>query len=440
MNETWTLSVTQLNDYVRKMIAGDPLLRGIRVEGELSGFKRHFSGHLYFTLKDENARVQCVMFRADAAALDFQPSDGMRVVVSGSASLYAQTGAFQIYADSMTRQGVGDLYLKFERLKRRLADEGLFDPALKREIPAFPRTIGVVTSRTGAVLRDIVRVAHRRNPRVGILVAPSSVQGAGAAQEIAEAIELLNRQGEAEVILCGRGGGSIEDLWPFNEEIVARAIRASRIPVISCVGHETDFTIADFAADLRAPTPSAAAELAVPEAGALRDRLEEDVVRLNRALSGVIRLDRMRLNHLKESDVLSCPVKSLIGDRRKSLERLMDAPCFVQPEKTLIGERRHRLEKLATSSAFDWPKKLPEKRYQLEKNRLRLNAAMEKPRAAAASRLELLTRALNAVNPSAVLERGYAVVKRDGRALSDAAALRDGAPVQIVLRDGGVDA
>ncbi|MBR3504181.1 MAG: exodeoxyribonuclease VII large subunit, partial [Clostridia bacterium] len=259
MQSDWTLSVSQLNEYVRKSLAGDPMLQNIRVSGELSGVKRHFSGHIYFTLKDESARVQCVMFRSAATGLAFLPEDGMRVVVRGSASLYTAAGAFQIYADAIERQGVGELYLRFEALKRRLSEEGLFDPAIKRELPALPRTIGVVTSRAGAVLHDIVRVARRRDPNVRILLAPAAVQGAGAAEDIARAIALLNRQGEADVILCGRGGGSLEDLWPFNEEIVARAIRSSRIPVVSCVGHETDFTIADFAADLRAPTPSAAA-------------------------------------------------------------------------------------------------------------------------------------------------------------------------------------
>ena len=268
MDADWTLSVSQLNEYVRRLLAGDPMLRSLRVQGEISGFKRYTSGHLYFTLKDETASVSCVMFRTAAESLDFRPQDGQRVTISGSASLYPQRGQYQLYVERMQREGVGELYMRFEALKRKLAAEGLFDQAIKKEIPAYPRVIGVATSPTGAVLRDIVRVARRRDPNISILLAPTSVQGAGAAAEIVQAIELLNRQGEADVILCGRGGGSIEDLWPFNEEIVARAIRASKIPVISCVGHETDFTIADFAADLRAPTPSAAAELAVPEAAA----------------------------------------------------------------------------------------------------------------------------------------------------------------------------
>ena len=264
MDADWTLSVSQLNEYVRRLLAGDPMLRSLRVQGEISGFKRYTSGHLYFTLKDEEACVSCVMFRSAAETLDFRPQDGQRVTIRGSASLYPQRGQFQLYVETMQREGVGELYMRFEALKRRLTAEGLFDQAIKKEIPAYPRVIGVATSRTGAVLRDIVRVARRRDPNISILLAPTSVQGAGAAGEIVHALEQLNRQGEADVILCGRGGGSIEDLWPFNEEIVARAIRASKIPVISCVGHETDFTIADFAADLRAPTPSAAGAMPLP--------------------------------------------------------------------------------------------------------------------------------------------------------------------------------
>ncbi|MBR6890193.1 MAG: exodeoxyribonuclease VII large subunit, partial [Clostridia bacterium] len=245
------LSVSELNEYARRLMAGDPLLRSVEVTGEISGYKHHYSGHRYFSLKDESARVQCVMFRQQAMGLDFQPTDGMRVTVRASASVFVRDGSFQLYVSSMRQAGQGDLYIRFEKLKRKLMAEGLFDPARKREIPAFPRVIGVATSQTGAALRDIIHVARRRDPNIGIVVSPCAVQGAGAAREIVRAIERLNRQGECDVMLVGRGGGSIEDLWAFNEEIVARAIAGSRIPVISCVGHETDFTIADFAADLR---------------------------------------------------------------------------------------------------------------------------------------------------------------------------------------------
>ena len=295
------LSVSELNEYARKLLATDPLLRGLEVTGEISGYKHHYSGHRYFSLKDEAARVQCVMFRQSAVGLDFEPADGMRVTVRASASIFPRDGSFQLYVNGMKKAGQGDLYARFEKLKQKLLAEGLFDPARKRDIPQMPRVIGIATSQTGAAIRDIIQVARRRNPNVGILIAPCAVQGQDAAQEIVRAIEHLNTNGESDVILVGRGGGSIEDLWAFNEEIVARAIAASRIPVISCVGHEVDFTIADFVADLRAPTPSAAAELAVPELAALRADLNAVLRRLAGALQGGQRVRRLQLEKLTQS-------------------------------------------------------------------------------------------------------------------------------------------
>ena len=438
MRDEWTLSVSQLNEYVRKSLAGDPMLQGIRVSGELSGVKRHFSGHIYFTLKDESARVQCVMFRSAAMGLTFLPEDGMRVVVRGSASLYTASGSFQIYADAIERQGVGELYLRFEALKRRLSEEGLFDPSLKRELPALPRTIGVVTSRTGAVLRDIVRVARRRDPNVRILLAPASVQGAGAAEEIARAIALLNRQGEADVILCGRGGGSLEDLWPFNEEIVARAIRASRIPVVSCVGHETDFTIADFAADLRAPTPSAAAELAVPDTEALRAQIDGLTARGARSLSGRLALMRARLNRLTASPALAMPQRALIEARRNALDA--QAERLSRAALRLTAEKRRTLER-TTDRLQAMPARLVSGRRERQTALMaRLVRAGGQLTLRPGARLQMLSRALEAVNPDAVLNRGYAVIRRGGEAIASAAALKANDLIDIRLRDGGARA
>ena len=394
MDADWTLSVSQLNEYVRRLLAGDPMLRSLRVQGEISGFKRYTSGHLYFTLKDEEACVSCVMFRSAAETLDFRPQDGQRVTIRGSASLYPQRGQFQLYVETMQREGVGELYMRFEALKRRLTAEGLFDQAIKKEIPAYPRVIGVATSPTGAVLRDIVRVARRRDPNISILLAPTSVQGAGAAGEIVHALEQLNRQGEADVILCGRGGGSIEDLWPFNEEIVARAIRASKIPVISCVGHETDFTIADFAADLRAPTPSAAAELAVPEAAALRAAIDGLLEGGAAAIERRLTLERAHLARLNASAALNMPSRLLIERRETALERLTG-----------------RMTRAAQA--------MPQTKQ---------------------ARLDGLMRALNAVNPNAVLERGYAVVRQNGQAVTDASALDVGDLIDVTLKGGTLGA
>lgn len=392
--ERSAITVSELNEYARKLLAGDPLLRGLEVTGEISGYKHHYSGHRYFSLKDDAARVQCVMFRQNALGLEFEPADGMRVTVRASASIFPRDGSFQLYVTRMTKAGQGELFIRFEKLKQKLLAEGLFDPARKREIPRMPRVIGVATSITGAAIRDIIHVARRRNPGVGILVSPCAVQGAGAAEEIVRAIERLNAHGGCDVILLGRGGGSIEDLWAFNEEIVARAIVASRIPVISCVGHEVDFTISDFAADLRAPTPSAAAELAVPEIGQLKQDLRGLLARLGGALQSAQRVRRLSLEKLAETPVIQSPAQALVAPRRASLEQL-DA---------------------------------------------RLRAAMPVALERARHRLTALEASLRALDPEAVLERGYAIVRREGRIVGSVAALRAGACVIAQLRDGEFEA
>ncbi|MGI6239575.1 MAG: exodeoxyribonuclease VII large subunit, partial [Christensenellales bacterium] len=340
MLERLPISVSELNEYVRLQLAGDPMLRGVEVTGELSGYKRHISGHRYFSLKDEGARVQCVMFRQQAFGLDFEPEDGMRVTVRANASLFVRDGSYQLYVDTMRQDGAGALFLRFEALKRKLLAEGLFDPARKREIPYYPRVIGVATSKTGAAIRDIIRVAKRRNPGVGIVVAPCAVQGAAAADEIVSAIRRLNEHGEAEVLLVGRGGGSMEDLWPFNEERVARAIADSAIPVISCVGHEVDVTIADFVADVRAATPSMAAELAVPVRADLLQSQAELTARLVRALSTGQALRRARLDALTASVALADPKNALIKPRLDALMRLSErAQASVRSTSMLRGAK-----------------------------------------------------------------------------------------------------
>ena len=282
----WTLSVSELNEYVRRSLAADPMLRSVRLRGEISGLKRHSSGHMYFTLKDEGARVAAVMFRQQAMGLDFRPAEGQQVVAEGSVSLYAAAGQYQLYVERMEPEGQGDLFRRFEQLKDRLLREGLFDSSLKKPLPVYARRIGIITSPTGAVVHDIETVAARRDPTVELVLCPVNVQGAQAAGEIARAIARMDGRG-FDVLIVGRGGGSLEDLWAFNEEIVARAIYACRTPVISAVGHEVDFTIADFAADVRAATPSVAAELAVADRAELGRMLDEKRARLDRALSGL---------------------------------------------------------------------------------------------------------------------------------------------------------
>ena len=395
MQTEQALTVSELNEYARRLLAADPLLRALRVRGEITGFKRHFSGHLYFSIKDEGARVQCVMFRQNAQdrkLLDFEPADGQMVVIDGAASLYAATGGFQIYCQAMRREGAGALYQRFEALKKKLLEEGLFDAALKKPLPLLPRRVGLVTSPTGAAVRDMIRILRRRNPAADILLSPCQVQGEGAAGDIARALDLLNARGGVDVILCGRGGGSIEDLWAFNEETVARAIARSRVPVISCVGHETDFTIADFVADARAATPSMAAEMASPVRRELMDALDRQALRMRRALTGRLLLNRERLARLDKA--------------------------FRAPEAILIAPRRDALLRL----------------------RARADIALERKTVVARGRLALLARALSGLNPEGVLSRGYALVESGGKFITNVRGVAPGQDVTITLAGGALDA
>ena len=291
------ITVTDLNKYIKNKIDGDEMLNNVLVKGEISNFKNHYTGHMYFTLKDENSLIKCVMFKSYTTHLSFMPKDGMKVMVLGSVAVFERDGIYQIYAKAMKEDGLGSLYTAYEELKKKLEQEGLFAESHKKKIPFMPKTIGVLTSNTGAVIRDIINVSTRRNPGVHIRLYPVPVQGPGAAEKIAEGIKFMNENKLADVLIIGRGGGSLEDLWPFNEEIVARAIYDSELPIISAVGHETDFTIADFVADLRAPTPSAAAELAVANIDDVRETLKLYNNRYKVALKKKIEL--MRLSYEK---------------------------------------------------------------------------------------------------------------------------------------------
>ena len=305
------VTVTQLNKYLKDRFDEDENLKAILVKGEISNFKNHYTGHLYFTLKDENSLIKCIMFKSYAERLAFKPKDGMQVMVFGAVSVFERDGAYQIYAKSMLEDGMGDLHEKYEQLKKQLEEEGLFDEKHKKAIPLYPKEIGVLTSQTGAVIRDIINVSTRRNPNVHIRLLPVPVQGAGAAEKIAEKIKIMNDKKLADVIIVGRGGGSLEDLWPFNEEIVARAIYNSEIPIISAVGHETDFTIADFVADLRAPTPSAAAELAVPDVYELKQKINSYQNRYRNSLKKKIELMKLRYEKCIKSRVFTDPTRKI---------------------------------------------------------------------------------------------------------------------------------
>lgn len=305
------ISVTDLNKYIKRKIDGDEVLNNVLVKGEISNYKHHYTGHLYFTLKDENSLIKCIMFKGYAEKLKFEPKDGMKVMLLGAVSVFERDGVYQIYAKAMQEDGMGSLYKAYEEMKARLEKEGLFDVAHKKKIPFMPKCIGVLSSNTGAVIRDIINVSTRRNPNVYIKLLPVPVQGEGAAQRIADAIKIMNEKKLADVIIVARGGGSLEDLWPFNEEIVARAIYDSELPIISAVGHETDFTIADFVADLRAPTPSAAAELAVPNISDIMLKLDSYNNRYKLALKKKVEFMRLRYEKCMNSRVFKEPIQKI---------------------------------------------------------------------------------------------------------------------------------
>lgn len=292
-------TVSQINGYIKKILDSNIILNDIWIKGEISNFKLHSSGHMYITLKDEGSVLKAVMFKGAAMKLNFVPEDGMMVLARGRLSVYEQGGSYQLYITEMKIDGIGDLYVAFEQMKKRLEEEGLFDERYKKPIPKFPETVGVITAATGAAVRDIINVITRRYPYAKILLYPALVQGSGASESVSQGIELFNRLKAADVLIVGRGGGSIEDLWAFNEERTARAIFASEIPVISAVGHETDFTIADFVADLRAPTPSAAAELAVPSQTELLAYAQSLRIRMNNYMARLIENLRLRLSRFE---------------------------------------------------------------------------------------------------------------------------------------------
>ena len=387
---TEPISVTALNQYVKGLLDRDRLLSQVLVRSEISNYKVYPSGHHYFSLKDAESSVRCVMFRREAASLRFRPENGMKVVVSGRVSVFPRDGVYQLYCSHMMPDGVGELAFAFERLKERLHREGLFDPARKKPLPAYPHTIALVTSPAGAAVRDMIRILGARWPMAKVLVIPVRVQGEGAAQEIAQALDLVNACRMAEVIITGRGGGSMEDLWAFNEETVARAIARSEIPVISAVGHEPDVTIADFAADLRASTPSNGAERAVPHQGEVRDTLAHWDARLQRAMDQTLQRRREQLDRARSSPFLQSPLRSI-----------------------------------------------QEKRLLLDYQQQRLVHGMERQVQASRERAGRLAAALEALSPFRVLGRGYSIAqKEDGTVLSSIEQVTAGEGLSLRLADG----
>ena len=406
-------TVSQVNGYLKQLMDGDEILTGLLVRGEISNYKCYPSGHHYFSLKDGEGALRCVLFRGEAARLRFRPANGMRVVAFGRVSVYPRDGAYQLYCQELMQDGRGALDEAFERLRRRLEEEGLFDEANKQPLPAYPKKIALVTSPAGAAVRDMLRILGARWPLAQVLVAPVRVQGAEAAEEIAAAIHRLNNRADIDLIIAGRGGGSMEDLWAFNEEVVARAISLSNIPVISAVGHEPDVTIADYVADLRAATPSNGAELAVPDQGAERARVAQLDRRLARALRVRLEGARRELERLKGSRALE-NIRAPIQDRR-----------------LLVDDLRRRMG-LALSHEAE------RARRRLDAQTGRLPQALRAQTAGQRGRLGRLAAGLDALSPLKVLGRGYAIARRGEDVVSSIAQAEPGDRLEVLVSDGAL--
>lgn len=387
--EDMAISVTELNSYIKNKIADDEYLNNVLIKGEISNFKNHYTGHMYFTLKDENSLIKCVMFKTYAQKLEFMPKDGMKVFVLGGVSVFERDGVYQIYVKAMQEDGVGILYKKYEELKKRLEEEGYFDEEHKKPIPQMPKIIGVLTSQTGSVIRDIINVSTRRNPNVNIRLFPVPVQGEGAAEKIADGIKFMNENNLADVLILARGGGSLEDLWPFNEEIVAHAIYNSEIPIISAVGHETDFSISDFVADLRAPTPSAAAELAVPDIYEVRQKINTYQNRLRLTLVKKVEIMRLRYEKCMSSRVFKEPLRNINDNYLK------------------VDTYIKRLE-----------------------NYIKAKQKEEKTKY-----IELVSK-LDTLSPLKTLTRGYSIVEQNNKIIKSANDVKTGDKIDIRFTDG----
>ncbi len=431
------LSVTELTSRIK--LALETSFRLVSVEGEVSNYKLYdASGHRYFSLKDEGAQIRVVLFRGRDRRIIGEIRDGQSVIVTGSLGVYEKKGEYQIYAQSVEVRGVGSLLMELERRKRKLADEGLFDSGRKRPLPSFPRRIGIVTSRHGAALRDMVRVARSRFPGVAITLAPSLVQGAGAASDIAAALDALYRHGGTDVILCGRGGGSIEDLWAFNEEEVVRALARSPVPTISAVGHETDFTLSDLAADHRAPTPTAAAQMAVPDRVELLERVAVLSLRMRRSEAHL--RDAARQEWRISAGKLSDPRPLLQGKRYALGEQ---ETSLAQSAKFAVQGRRERLERLFASVRIHSPAAwVSARRGELAVLRSRAGAGIEAGKRRRLGRVDLLSGKLAALDPKAVLTRGYSIAldRATGKAVRSVSEALPGSELDIQVSDGSFGA
>ncbi len=409
------LTVTALTRYIKYKFDNDAHLKNVLLKGEISNFKHHSRGHFYFTLKDDKSQISAIMFTRNASKVKFTPEDGMNVLVEGYISVYEAGGSYQIYVQNMTEDGLGNLYLAFEQLKKRLEKEGLFDARHKKTIPRYPRKIGVLTSPTGAAVRDIIHIVNRRYPLAQIIVYPTLVQGENAKDSIVKQIEKANVDKIVDVIILGRGGGSIEDLWPFNEEIVAYAIYKSKIPIISAVGHETDFTISDFVADLRAPTPSAAAEVALPDRYELNNNLHNIENRLRNLLNTKLKAEKDRLKNIMRS--------TIFVDPQRIVENSMRRLDFLEEKLKLLSPKK-RIEQ-SMKDLFVWERRLVQVELKMLTNKQNLFKQIR-------GKLELL-------NPLSLMQKGYGVMELSGKVITSVNNVNKGDTVTFILKDGAVE-
>jgi exodeoxyribonuclease VII large subunit len=429
--------VNALTKYIKRKFDADPHLRDVHVRGEISNFKQHSSGHMYFTLKDEKARILAVMFSSQSRTMKFTPENGMKVIVRGEISLYEPSGQYQIYIKEMRPDGIGELFLAYEQLKQRLELEGLFAKETKKTIPLYPRTVGVITSPTGAAIRDVITTIKRRYPIANILVLPALVQGENAAPSIARAIAKANSMNEIDVLIVGRGGGSIEELWAFNEELVARAIFTSEIPIISAVGHETDFTIADFVADLRAPTPTGAAELAVPHIDELLERVLQRQSRLLRTMKGTFQFEKERLVRVQKSYAFRYPHR-LYEQKLEQVDKLTELLVRGASRMSLIKKEQHEI--LNKRLQRNHPSEiLHEAQKRLDLTNKEIKRAMQQVLSKKQTEFERILSTLGALSPLKIMERGYSLAySEENRLIKSINQVKKDESVQIQLTDGSL--
>ena len=429
------ITVTQLNRYLKYKIDNDPNLGIVFLKGEISNFKNHTRGHFYFTLKDDTSRINAIMFQGNASKMKFLPVDGMKVLVTGRVSVYEASGSYQIYVDSMLEDGVGSLYLAFLQLKEKLEKEGLFKNEHKRVIPKIPQRIGIITAPTGAAIKDILSTIKRRFPLVETILFPALVQGENAKDDIVKKIKIANTY-DLDVLIVGRGGGSIEDLWPFNEEIVARAIYESKIPIISAVGHEIDFTIADFVADKRAPTPTGAAEMAVPDKTDIQSYLNQINIRLEKAIYNKIKIYHQQLNNLESSQIFKNPYR-MYEIKEQMFDVLYEK--LTKEIKLILKNKLDNLNMLKTSFVFKNPNVLVIDKVYLYNDLIKkININIEKIITLKNNNYINLLNKVEVLNPITTIKRGYSIVRINDKAITSIKNIKKGDIVTSQLRDGNI--